>query len=361
MERVLIEGLFGSDGLQKLLKSKSLTSFALACLIPLCISLLLGICRLRRGRVCETDRVRIAPLLMFFSLLTDSANADNEKLLVSLLHPSLLEEGMVEPGVLQATARCLCDKFGKLVSISNATIRVARSGRQTNCEGLVDFEHVKQVWCHLSWVWRPIQTRQWKDKSREESGTSRFSASGINLDILNAFYVTDFHVELKKGDCLNLEKYVNPDDFQSFAKSFVKRIFEKPPTDAVGMMMPTLQKAYLKNNVNNLQEEIQQVLNICGGLAHGVESTNWMDAILVERKTVSSMPKVRVDGDVGEDTSTKENRMATAGSIEVLCQIGGGTHDIEVSMCITFYGLHCVVTQYEVRPKSDEPSKNIVE
>ncbi|CCW70998.1 unnamed protein product [Phytomonas sp. Hart1] len=360
MKYISIENLYKWYSLNELLNLKSFISIVLAYFIPLFFGLLFGIFRLRRRRMCETDCVRIAPLILFFSLLTDGANLNNEKLM-NLLHPTLLEEGIVERGILQAVARCLHDKFGKLVGLSDMAIRISRSGRQTNCEGFIDFEYTKQVWCKLSWVWRPTHSKGPKRKPREEPGATGSSVNGIDSAFLDAFYVTAFYVNPKEEDCLDVEKYVNLDNFNPFAERFVKRIFEKPPTEAMMMMMPALQKTHFENDVNKLQEEIQHVVSNCGGLPHDGELTNRVDVTLIERKTITSMPKIRNTESVERDTSAMEDSMAILKSIEILYLVGGGMCDIEVSVRFNFYGLHCVVTQYEVRQKKNIPSNNVLD
>ncbi|RNF12656.1 hypothetical protein TraAM80_00200 [Trypanosoma rangeli] len=298
----------------------------------------------------EVAASTIAPFLIFMNHLTDGATAGYDKPLMSLFHPELLKD--VERGLIRAMARCLCKHFGKVVHVPRDTAMLRSRDDDVSFVALVDFQHVRQVKCRMSWRWCPPK--------------------GVYFAMPVAqrhFQVTGFHVEPQSMVQFDVLEFLHTEDFVPFAGSFVEKLFERPPKAAVMMMAPPLQERYLAE-LEKLQNSIQRV---CGSAP---ESRPDVNARLVSetilRDPASSGPSCanlgsdsasKGAGEAAEDVRGEKGNTCEAAEmptkravrgIEMHFVVGGvGLREVEVTVVLSFSGLRCHVIRYEVRAQPD--------
>lgn len=332
---------------QNLANSGSYTSAAITLLIPWSLLVAYGLYYWFFKRPCSMSRAAMGPFVTFYTLLTDGATAGYDKPLMRLFHPGMLKDGAVERGVLRAMTRCLCDRFGKVVAIPRDTVCLKRDGMQANCVALVDFERVKGVTCQLSWVTRLPSVRA-SERLAQNTTTSTSNTStsplerlaavdGIGMVPLHTFHVTSFHIEPHTHDALDVLQYLQLDDFEHFAEKFVSAIFAQPPRAAIEAMVPALRKRYAADEGNQLQCNVQMVVRAAGGMRE-------VDAVVSDRRVLRSEanPKA-IDG------------------IEMTYWVRGAIRHMEVYLRMTFVGMRCYVTRYELRIRPDERTQVVVD
>ncbi|KPI89992.1 hypothetical protein ABL78_0852 [Leptomonas seymouri] len=317
----------------------------------------------------EMKAMALSPFFTFFFFLTDPATPGFDQRLMRMFHPSLLQEendgGSVQRGLIRAMSRCLIDNFGPITDIPRDTVVIKKDGNNVNCMALVDFEKAKQVRCQLSWKRRPGIVKKYKEKTGrypERKGKEAATINGISIAFPHTFHVTSFHVDPKKGDEFNVLKYVLLCDFDDFGTLFVNRLFQRPPTDAVKMMVEPLQEKYSRENEGVLQRNVQTVVDACGGLASplddlDIDQTSCKAVYSKLEEALASEPLPGGPKSVGkEDTS----RRAIDG-IDMEYLVKGKTRNIEAYIRLTFSGLRAMVARYELRLLPDAHTQIIVD
>lgn len=279
-------------------------------------------------RVRKMDRQPLAPMVTFFSALTDGASAGFDQQLLRMFHPALLKEGQVERGVVRAMVRCLCAQFGPVVDIPRDTVVMRRDGLQVNCAALVNFTRCRGVKCQLSWV-----DRIGSVVPRAPGPRLPAVIDGVRLVPLHSFHVTRFHVEPKRRDeAYNVLEYLDLEDFEPFAERFVERLFLRPPRAAVEMMVPPLRDRHAgEEALLKLQDSVAAAVAACGGLRD-----KDVDAVLVEKKMCWS------------EGTGEEGEGKVLNGVEMTFQVAGNTRDARVIVGFTLVSLSCRVTRYEV-------------
>ncbi|ESS67374.1 hypothetical protein TCDM_04003 [Trypanosoma cruzi Dm28c] len=296
----------------------------------------------------------MAPFIIFMDYLTDGATAGYDKPLMSLLHPELLEN-VVERGLIRAMARCLCKQFGKVEHIPRDTVMMRSRCDDVNFVALVDFQHAKRVKCRMSWRWR-------------SSGDVFFQKAGL----VRSFYITGFLVEPRPEEQFDVLNFLHTEDFVPFAESFVEKLFEQSPKAAVMMMVPALQERYM-TDLEKLQRSIERVCGISQGSQREVDA-KLVSEVILRAPALSKPPGENTDRESGDkdggvvgggsaaasanddsgDMNEKEAAKTAVRGIEMRFVVNGvGRREMEVTVVLSFSGLRCYVSRYEVRARPD--------